>query len=70
MTSGRSLKQLSAAKRLGRRKILLKCSGCHAAYFFFLLAVTFDSIVCEKYTPEFDDKHAFEISWLGPDTQV
>ncbi|XP_065052144.1 endoplasmic reticulum lectin 1-like isoform X2 [Rhopilema esculentum] len=69
MTSGRSLKQLSAAQKFRRRNTLQKCSGCHVAYFVFLLAVTFDSIVCEKYTPEFDDKHAFEISWLGPDTQ-
>ena len=35
-----------------------------------IAAFEVDKCFCDKYIPEFDDKQAFEISWLGPDTMV
>lgn len=35
-----------------------------------IAAFELDKCFCHKYIPEFDDKQAFEISWLGSDTKV
>lgn len=51
---------------------LIKTNKGRWTVFVIMLIAAFelDKCFCHKYIPEFDDKQAFEISWLGSDTKV
>ena len=43
--------------------------NCFMVWLVILLGHTF-VVLCDKYLPEFNDKEAFEISWLNSDPAV